>query len=163
MAITMALNERRNHLHYVIALPELPLENGYEDSDGNVLLHKLFITRLSGAGAEAGASSRSSGVFGGPAKKGTLNTWQRRALRDYLENSDAGRDSAFDIDPTLNLPKTCLRWASYTPTYKNNGGYDQFTAISSTMRRSNSTRCSSAVIYIVKLRDGSTRTAFGEI
>lgn len=44
MAITMVLNEQRNHLPYIVPqISNVDTDGEFEDSDGNVLLHRLFI------------------------------------------------------------------------------------------------------------------------
>lgn len=158
MAITLALNERRNHLPYVIALPAS--NSNDEDSDGNVLLHRLFTKSLSGSNPPGQAQAVVlPEIFGKPTRSANLTTWQRRALKAYLDSSVTPGDI---IDTGIGqIPAKCLCWASYSSNFESN--FDRFTVISSTMRRGNSTRSSSSVMYTVKLVDGSKRTAFGEV
>lgn len=158
MAISMALNERRNHLPYVVSFPAADV--GFEDADGNILLHQLFAKRLRSDRMGPTASKKVlQGVFGKPAKSGTLNNWQRRSLKTYLHLSTTSKDDMLNTKASLeHIPKKCIRWASYAP-----GGDEPFTVISSTMRRSNSTRNSSMVMYNVTMTDGSLRSAFGEV
>lgn len=116
-----------------------------QDSDGNVLLHRVFIKRLR---PKAITPRSYTGMFGGPARKGVLSSWQRRALKLYIAQEhcyerDIDEDEMLDTEVALeNIPKNCTRWTSLSVS-----GSESFTAISSTMKPGNSTRCSSMVRY----------------
>lgn len=162
ITINMALNERRNHLPYVVAA----VGSEFEDSDGNVLLHQIFVRRmqLDSGKPTSKAPQHLTAVFGKPARSGTLNMWQCRALKAYLERTapPLNEPEVFHNDAALeNIPKSCIKWASYTPEAAAVNG--SFTVISNTMRRSNSTRNSSMVMYTVVVDDGSESSVFGEV
>lgn len=86
-------------------------------------------------------------------------------LKAYLQRHEEtpvdGDGNTLSIDIALeNVPKACIRWASYKPDAV---GHEPFSAISATMRRSNSTRNASMVRYEVDSRDGSSQMAFAEV
>lgn len=76
IAVTIVVNEQRNHLPYVIPHIDIDAEAA-EDSDGNVLLHQLFVNRLDRLDQARAAPPRSGkAIFGKPSKPGNLNKWQ---------------------------------------------------------------------------------------
>lgn len=166
MAISMALNEQWNHLPYVISATRRA-EDEHEDSDGNVLLHRLFIKWLGPRLSLPSSSSLPSGPFTGPSKTSALNTWQRCVVKSYLTSvqslsKDVNTDESLDTDMAFeDISKSCIHWASFTPATVDS--QDSFTIVSSTMRRSNSTRNSFMIRYEVMAADGTLWSAYGEI
>ncbi|KAH0604134.1 uncharacterized protein H6S33_007165 [Morchella sextelata] len=184
MAITMVLNERRNHLPYV--LPKISNEDDvadgsgqYEDEDGNILLHRLFTKRLDKASANQYSKDiqhASFSTFHRPTKPHVLSNWQRRALKGYFQlqhdvslltlgvsPSEQNSVEIFDHQIALeNLPMKCMKWSSYTPSFLENT-VEKWCVTSSQMRRVNSTRNSSMIMYNMTLADGSVNVSFGEV
>lgn len=168
IAITMVLNECPNHLPFLIArfvAASSGLE--FEDGDCDVLLHQIFVSRmqLDSGKQPSKPSQRLTATFGKPAKPGSLNMWQRRALKANLEQAAPSLNhepEVFQMDYALeNIPKYCVNWAFYTPEAVAVDG--SFKLILDTMRRRNSTRNSSMVVYTMTKGEGYEHCAVGEV
>ncbi|KAH8152606.1 uncharacterized protein LAJ45_03447 [Morchella importuna] len=167
MAITMLLNERRNHLPYVIALPGIGQDGDnseYEDQDGNILLHRFFARRLKAISTVPPDPEERSRKphFSRPARKHTLSNWERRYLKFYLQEhirlTEEGSIERFDMQVALdNLPTECIKWSSCTIYHD----LDPFVVTSSSMKRVNATRNSSIVMFDSKLEEDGV--GYGEI